>query len=510
MSLTRNILANYASQIYVTFIGIFIFPIYLKYMGAEAYGLVGFFTMLQVWFGLLDLGLSPTVARETARYKVGAVDAISYLKLLRVLQIIFFSVALLGGGLLFWLSDFFASSWLKVDSLPIEIVRTSLQLIAIGVALRWMSGLYRGCISGSEQLVWLSAYNSIIATLRFVMVLPLLIWIDPSPVGFFFYQLIIAILELTGLFFKARDTAPLMPSGTSLDWSLSKLFIPVAPILKFSLSIAFTSSVWIVVTQTDKLILSKLISLADYGYFTLSVLVASGVMMISGPISSALMPRMARLQAIGDEEGLIRLYRDATQGVAVIAFPVCLILAMFAQQVLWIWTDDAVTASKSAPILSLYALGNGILAVGAFPYYLQYAKGDLKLHLVGNVFFVVLLIPVLIWAILQYGVIGAGYAWLGANLVYFLAWVPVVHARFLNGLHTQWLLHDVGGVFILTASGAIAINISLNWWEYSPRSVIELAAISFALLAISAVGSSWVRRILFAKFRTYSFSNKHH
>ena len=31
-------------------------PLYIKYMGAEAYGLVGFFTMLQAWFGLLDMG----------------------------------------------------------------------------------------------------------------------------------------------------------------------------------------------------------------------------------------------------------------------------------------------------------------------------------------------------------------------------------------------------------------------------------------------------------------------
>jgi O-antigen/teichoic acid export membrane protein len=67
MPLKKNILANYASQIYVTLIGIFMVPLYIKYMGAEAYGLVGFFAMLQAWFNLLDMGLTPTTARETAR-----------------------------------------------------------------------------------------------------------------------------------------------------------------------------------------------------------------------------------------------------------------------------------------------------------------------------------------------------------------------------------------------------------------------------------------------------------
>ena len=36
MSLKRNILANYASQIYVTLIGVVMVPLYIPYMGAES------------------------------------------------------------------------------------------------------------------------------------------------------------------------------------------------------------------------------------------------------------------------------------------------------------------------------------------------------------------------------------------------------------------------------------------------------------------------------------------
>ena len=86
MSLQKNILANYASQSYVTVIGIVILPLYIKYMGAEAYGLVGFFAMLQMWFNLLDMGLTPTIARETARFRGGAMDILSYRHLVRALE----------------------------------------------------------------------------------------------------------------------------------------------------------------------------------------------------------------------------------------------------------------------------------------------------------------------------------------------------------------------------------------------------------------------------------------
>ena len=90
MRLSHNILANYVSQIYTSLIGILILPLYLSYMGSEAFGLIGFYTLLQSWFSLLDMGLTPSVARETARLHGGAITVLSYRNLLRALQLIFF------------------------------------------------------------------------------------------------------------------------------------------------------------------------------------------------------------------------------------------------------------------------------------------------------------------------------------------------------------------------------------------------------------------------------------
>lgn len=494
LSLKRNILASYISQIYVTLIGILILPMYLKYMGAEAYGLVGFFTMLQAWFNLLDMGLTPTVARETARFHGGATDALNYRRLLRVLQLIFFTVALLGGGTMFIFSGLIAESWLNVQTLPLAQVQLALQLMAVGVAFRWMSGLYRGCISGSEQLVWLGGFNSFIATLRFVGVLPVLIWVGHSPAIFFTYQLLVAVVELIGLLAKSYGLFPAAPTGQALGWSPASLWSPIRPVLKFSLTIAFTSSVWVVVTQTDKLVLSKLLPLAEYGYFTLAVLAASGVMMISGPISGALLPRMARLQAEGDEAGLIRLYRNATQIVAVIAIPACLVLAFFAEQVLWVWTGDAQAAAQAGPVLRLYALGNGFLAMTAFPYYLQFAKGDLKLHLIGNAFFVVLLLPSLIWATMRFGMTGAGWAWLASNVIYFLAWIPKVHRRFVKDLHAQWLRTDIGVIALMATFGVVVMNGMVTWPQQRAWIGLTIFALSVTMVVIAAVGSSLIRQ----------------
>lgn len=491
MSLKRNIGANYASQIYVTLIGIVMLPLYLKYMGAEAYGLVGFFAMLQAWFNLLDMGLTPTMARETARFHGGASDALSYRRLVRALEGVFLAVALVGGVAMFTAAGYIASDWLQASQLPIAEVRTAVQLMAVIIAMRWMCGLYRGAISGSERLVWLGGYNSLIATLRFIGVLLVLIFIGVTPTIFFSFQFVVAVLELAGLLFYAYRLLPDIPQGQQLPWDWK----PLKPVLKFSLTIAFTSSVWVLVTQTDKLVLSKLLPLADYGYFMLAVLVASGVMVISGPVSGAVMPRMVKLVAEGDHAGVIRVYRQATQLVAVIAGAASITVAFCAEPLLWAWTGDKALAHQAAPILVLYAIGNGILAVSGFPYLLQYAKGDLRLHLIGNAGFVVMLIPAIIWAASQYGGVGAGYVWLGMNVIYFVAWVPLVHRKFAPGLNLKWYVQDILIIYLVAAIAGYCLNTNLphsdhRWWQVGE--VIMFGALT---LLAGAMASSvvWVR-----------------
>lgn len=489
MSLKRNIIASYASQFYVTLVGIIILPLYLKYMGAEAYGLVGFFAMLQVWFNLLDIGLTPTMARETARFRGGATDASSYRRLVRALEGVFVLIALIGGSIIFLLAGYIAQKWLKVSQLPITDVTMAVQLMAVIISLRWMCGLYRGAISGSEYFVWLGGYNSFIATLRFIGVIPILIYLGSTPVVFFSYQLAVNIIELLGLVIQAYRLLPSLPGNSRLPWSWD----PLKPVIRFSLAIAYTTMVWVAFTQTDKLILSKLLPLSEYGYFTLAVLAASGIMIVNGPIGTTIMPRMAKLEAEGDHKGLIQTYRRSTQLVAIIAGAASVTLAFCAEPFLLVWTNDIILAHQAAPILRLYTIGNGILAVSAFPYYLQYAKGNLKLHVIGSSIFVVLLIPSIIWAVSHYGGIGAGYTWLILNMICFISWLPVIHNKFEPGLNVKWYFEDVLPIAVSAGAAALLVRGYLPRVTGRVESAGVGALVGLASLMAASLASSTAR-----------------
>lgn len=467
-------------------------PMYVKYMGVEAYGLVGFYAMLSAWFQLLDAGLTPTMSREAARYNAGALDALTLRRLLRSLEGIFCIVAIFACGAMILTSNSIATKWLRVQQLPLAEVESAIVLMAFIISFRFISGLYRGSISGLERLVWLSNFNIILATLRFVIVIPYFWFVGASPVDFFAYQLVIGIVDLVLLASKAYSLLPKPAMAAQSGWQ----WAPIRNVLKFSLSIGFTSTVWVLITQTDKLVLSKLLPLADYAYFTLAVVLASGVILIGGPISAALLPRMTSLNAARNTPELIRVYRTATQCVSIVAVPSVAVLAFFSVDVLRVWTGDAAIAGKASELLTLYSLGNGFLALAAFPYYLQFAKGNLRLHLIGNAVFAIFLIPSVIWATLNYGASGAGWAWLANNAVCFLLWVPFVHRQFVPGLHVKWLLSDILPISGLALGSAYIIQMSLSFSTDRLTAGLQLAVVSLAVFTAGALGSSWLKGLV--------------
>ena len=114
------------------------------------------------------------------------------------------------------------------------------------------------------------------------------------------------------------------------------VYKPIQKVFKFSLSIAFTAGIWVLITQTDKIILSGILSLDEYGYFSLAVVAASAITFLSSPVGTVIMPRLARLHAENKTVELKDLYRYGTQLVSVVTGAATLILCLN-ETVLLLW-----------------------------------------------------------------------------------------------------------------------------------------------------------------------------
>jgi O-antigen/teichoic acid export membrane protein len=478
-SLKWNVAANYAGQIYAAATNIIFLPIQVHLLGAEAYGLVGFFAVLSGWLMLLDVGLTPTVSRETAKYRASSLEQPAYRELLQSLEFLFFVLGILVALLVCALSGPISRRWLHPEALSSSAVANAVALMGLAFAFRWQATLSRSVLVGLERQVWVNGVTAVMATFRSIGVLAILKWVDSSPGAFFVYQCLVAALELLVLRLSVRRFLS-FERRIGFRWS----FAPIRRVASFSLTIALTSTAWLFATQIDKLLLTKLLPLSEYAFFSLAVTAAGGINLLAGPIGQAVQPRLTYLFAERNHTEFRRTYSEATQTLSATTLTATLLLAITARPVLWAWTGNAELAQRAAPVLSFYALGNGLLAVGAVSYYLQIAGGDLRLHLRGTMIFSAVLLPAAVLGTTQRGMLGASLAWFVVNLLFFLGWIPLVHRRLLPGSHWRWLGRDialpaaVGSVPVLLFSQAPLLSL--------PRFQLVLGLLLAGALAVGS------------------------
>jgi O-antigen/teichoic acid export membrane protein len=488
MSIASGALATGASRAYLTALGILILPLYLQRLGAEAFGLVAWFFMLQVWFQLLDMGLTATLAREAARFRAGARTATEMRQLIRVLERVFLIVLLAAGAGLFLCADLIGSRWLKPQGLLNDQVARAIELMALCLTVRLLGELYRAALAGFERQVWLAGCNVVFGSLRLLGVLPFLTLVGASPASFFTYQLGIGALETVVLLTAVRRLLPAAAAAGPTRGAGS-----LRSVLGFSAAMAAAGVIWVAVTQMDKLLLSGLLTLAEYGALSLAVAAAAGVLLATSSLADTLVPRLTRLTAQGDSDEVLRLYHQASQWTAVIACSVAAVLAAHARPVLWAWTGDAELAQAAAPVLALYALGNAAMAIAALPFYLQLAQGRLRLHLVGTGLMVAVLVPAVLWATGRWGAVGAAAVWLGVNTAYLLAWTPVAHHYFAPDVHRRWVLSDLAPVILVTTVAALASS-ALTWPSDRIATSAQLLLVAVLVLLVSAAASPSIRQ----------------
>src|SRR5262245_24554733 len=117
-----DIAVNFASAIWQAILTLVFTPVYVRYLGIEAFGLVGLLAALQATLGLLDFGLGQVLAREAARHQGGEIGAKPLRDLIRSAEIVVVIVAVVVFLAIALPSDWIAQSWLKTESGAADLV----------------------------------------------------------------------------------------------------------------------------------------------------------------------------------------------------------------------------------------------------------------------------------------------------------------------------------------------------------------------------------------------------
>ena len=100
-SLKKDIFANYIGRAWTAILGFSLIPLYIKFLGVESYGLVGFFASLTAVIGILDLGIGTTMTRELAKRSSNSGSNDTQRDLVRTLELIYWGLAVFSGIIIF-------------------------------------------------------------------------------------------------------------------------------------------------------------------------------------------------------------------------------------------------------------------------------------------------------------------------------------------------------------------------------------------------------------------------
>lgn len=483
ISLRWNTGANFFGLIYTTIIGIVILPLYLFHLGGDAFGLIGLFLMLQTWLQIFDLGISPLFSREAARARAAQNDYLRLKHLLRSFEIIILSISTLLFIAIFTTRNWISNHWLQAGNLDTHTISICLILMASAVCLRLPTTLYKSGLQGLERQVILNISNITIVSLKFIGGWLLVKYITQDIVDFFVYQLLIGVIETICVAILCYKCIP-VSSRTSLSIYWSEL----QPVLPFASGLAYLATIWVILSQVDKFILSSILSLTEFGYFTLATILAAGISQLGTPISQAILPRMTYLISNNESVQMITLYRQSTRAMACLIVPCTGMIAFYSHEFVFIWTGNLDTAEWIGPILLWISLGHGIMALGAFQYYLQYAYGKLRMHVIFSSFMASIQIPLLIYTAHNYGVYEMSYCWFALRLFSFLLWTPVVHHFYAPGIHLRWFFSDIGISVSITTIYLFILSLTDLPLDYLNRTnlFLLLTSIGAPLLAINA------------------------
>jgi O-antigen/teichoic acid export membrane protein len=497
MSLKKNVFANFAGSAWSALMGLAFVPFYIRLMGVESYGIVGVFASLMGMFAVLDLGLSQAMNREMARLSPEDSNTKRMVDTARTLEVVYWGLALLAGLVMVLFSNFIAYHWLNPENLSRAQLQQALWIIAAVIALRWPIALYMGGLNGLQRQVQVNILLCIIATIQGLGALAVLWFVAPTIQAFFIWQAVIALVQVIALRFQFWRNFSREHRGTFNSRILKDIW-------RFAAGMTGISLLATILTQLDKAILSKLLTLTEFGYYTFAATVAAILSKLVGPIFTAYYPRLTELVAKNDRQGLIKAYHQGSQLMAVVILPITFVLAFFSKEILELWTHNPNIVLQASLLVSLLTIGNALNGLMHMPYALQLAHGWTNFAFLQNVVAVVILAPAIYFATLRWGSAGAAAVWIGLNTSYTFIGIQVMHRRFLRAEKWRWYMHGL----IYPAIGVLGVGIVFRLFlpERSSSLVVLIYLIGCGLTMTVTAGSftPYLRSLMISKSKHFS------
>lgn len=451
--LINNTLANLAGQLLAPVISLAMVPIYLAYLGMEPYGLIGFFSALILLLGVFSQGITHALQREFARRDHLEGQKSTMLRLARTFERVYALIGLVAATGFAAGAGYISHEWIQSTQLDPQIVEQAIYLLAIRIALAFPQGVYLSIFIGTQHQVQSNAITLSVTLLGTIINLVVVVF-TRSLVALYAGEVFTSLILLMVL----RNRAFLILPGRMDSEPGTFSFTDLRAIAKPSVGIMWTSGIGIVITQMDRVLLSKLVTLSQLAVYNAGIAGGRLISMLYMPFLTAAFPETCQIAARGDKGELTRhIIRNATVVsalTAAFAFPVC----FFARDILLVWTRLPVISEEGWRIMVVYILGSVALSNASVFYMLQMALGSVHYSALYNTVALLWFPPLIRHLIQHHGTEGAAWSWFIYGVTTWIFMIAISHARYLHLCNLLLYLRRSTAPILLSAGCSATVH----------------------------------------------------
>lgn len=402
MSIKRNTIWNLAGAGVPLIFAAFCIPYVIGKIGVERFGVLTIIWVLIGYFSLFDFGLGRALTQRIS--SALAKDEKSVIPDIAFNGVVFtLLTGLCGGLLLACLAYPLAYQWLNISEALQADALNSFLWATFGILLTTVSNGLRGVLEAYEDFKNTNVLKIALGIANFV---------SPALSAMFFGNdvssmvIILVIFRLIVTFFYYFQVEKKVKVG----WRRQKISMAtIKDMMTFGAWMTVSNIISPIMVNFDRFFISNIAGGAVVAFYTVPFEIIIRILILPMALTTTLFPRFsATLQ--NDKEEARRIYLNSFKLTAIVLGVICFFGIILSRLGLELWLDEEFS-EKSTLVCWVLLVGVFFNGVALVPYSLiqaaGHAKTTAKLHVVELVFY----LPLMIWAISEFSILGAAIAW---------------------------------------------------------------------------------------------------
>jgi len=371
----KNAVYNAIGFILPVVVSLFTTPYIVHKLNTEIYGIYVLAISLMGMLSFLDLGFGQGIIKFVSHYEAKN-DFKKINEVVNTSLLINIAMGLLGGLIIFLLSDFLSKKVFKVKPEQIELAINSFKIVSVGFVLNLISSTFSNIPKALQRYDIPVKIQNTVWSLS-VMSSVIVLYSGYGLVEMLTFYVIFQFLGLISYFWFSKKIIPQMKLSLEFNKDVFK------EVFSFSIFTAINSITGNIVFRVDKMIIAYFLGPSAVTYYQIPFTI---VQMANGFISSViqhLFPAVSFLNSIGDRDKLKKMYIKTTKYIIAFSLIVFSGLVLFGKPFLKIWIGKEIS-EISYPLLVIISLVFFFISISNVGYYYYNGLGLSKVNMISS------------------------------------------------------------------------------------------------------------------------------